>query len=87
MRIWLGLIKKALRKFEWMSLRNEIDAEKAWDCTLLVSRTIAGICTIVWTNFILDNHSNFSFFYKALIFFVTFLYQNKKSKYGLTQYA
>ena len=54
-----GLIKKALRKFEWLALRNEIDVTNAWTCCLPVSRTNAWLCTEVVTNFILDKHSNF----------------------------
>ena len=34
-----GLIKKALRKFEYLALRNEIVVTKVWICNLIVSRT------------------------------------------------
>jgi len=42
-RLWYDLIKKALRKFEWMSLRNEINAVKAGSCMWLVSHTVVWI--------------------------------------------
>ena len=38
-----GLIKKALRKFEWKPLKNKMNAEKAEYCSWLVSRTKAGL--------------------------------------------
>jgi hypothetical protein len=57
--IMTGLIKKALRKFEWPALRNEIDDTKAWTCYQSVSRTKAGTYSNDRTNFILAGGSNF----------------------------
>ncbi len=85
----LGLIKKALRKFECLSLRKEIDITNVRLCFLPVSRTYVWVYSKAVTNFILDKYSNFyvsrrtkwnsgALFYAALIFFVSFFYQEKK---------
>ena len=57
--LFVGLIKKTLRKFYCVALRNEIDVTGAWLNNLPVS------CTAAWTyskdraNFILARQSNF----------------------------
>ncbi len=40
-KLFYGLIKKALRKFECVALKNEIDVTDIWLCYLFVSRTKA----------------------------------------------
>ena len=54
-----GLIKKTLRKFECLALRNEIVVADDRDCNLPVGCTKAGPNTEVRANFILARHSNF----------------------------
>ena len=54
-----GLIKKTLRKFECVALKNEINDTVAWPCYLSVSRTKAWIYSKDGANFILAIHSNF----------------------------
>jgi hypothetical protein len=56
---FIGLIKKTLRKFESLALKNEIVVTGVWNCNLPVSCTKAGINTEVGANFILARHSNF----------------------------
>ena len=72
------LRKKAIKKFEWQSLRNEIDVTNALaNDKLLVSPTKAWLCTKAVTDFILDSHSNFQLFFGSLDFFVTFFIKEK----------
>ena len=54
-----GLIKKTLRKFECMALRNEIDVPKAWLCNLSVNRTKVWTYSEDGADFILSMYSNF----------------------------
>ena len=57
--LFVGLIKKTLRKFESLALRNEIVVTDDSTCNLLVSCTKAQAITEVGANFILAGHSNF----------------------------
>ena len=57
--LFVGLIKKTLRKFECVTLRNEIVVTDAWLCNLPVGRTKVQSNTEVGANFILVRHSNF----------------------------
>ena len=56
-----GLIKKALRKFEWLALRNEIDVTNAWLCSLFVGRIEAWIYSKDGANFILSAAADWFF--------------------------
>ncbi len=55
----MGLIKKTLRKFGCVALRNEIVVTIAGLGNLFVSFTKARPITDVGANFILARHSNF----------------------------
>ena len=59
MKCTTDLRKKALRKFEWLSLRNEINVTNVWKSSPVGKSHSVGLCTNVVTDFILDNHSNF----------------------------
>ena len=62
-KLFYGLIKKALRKFECLALKNEIDVTDVWLCYLFVSRTKAWLYFEDQANFILARHSNFVAFF------------------------
>ena len=55
----VGIIKKTLRKFECVALRNEIVGTNDRDCNLPVGCTKVKSITEVGANFILARHSNF----------------------------
>ena len=55
----VGLIKKTLRKFESVALRNEIVVTDNRNCNLPASCTEARLNTQVGANFILARYSNF----------------------------
>ena len=57
--LFVGLIKKTLRKFESLALRNEIVVTDDRNCILPVGCTKAQSNTEVGANFILVRHSNF----------------------------
>ena len=59
MKCTTDLRKKALRKFECMSLRNEINVTNVWKSFSVGKSHSVWLCTNVVTDFILDKHSNF----------------------------
>ena len=59
MKCTTDLRKKALRKFECLSLRNEINVTNGWKSFSVGKSYSAWLCTNVVTDFILDKHSNF----------------------------
>ena len=59
MKCTTDLRKKALRKFECLSLRNEIDVTKVWKSFSVGKSYLVWLSTNVVTDFILDKHLNF----------------------------
>ena len=71
-----GLIKEALRKFEQLALKNEIDDTGVWFCYQFVSRTKVWLYFEDRANFSPPGIQIFRLFYAAFIFFS--LHQGKK---------
>jgi len=63
-----------------MTLRNEIDVTNVEKCYWLVSRTELGQALKMELISFYASYKFLAFFSVALIFFVTFLYQDKKVK-------
>ena len=59
MKCTTDLRKKALRKFECLSLRNEINVTNVCKSFTVGKSYLVWLCTNVVTDFILDKHSNF----------------------------